>query len=324
MAIVAITGGTGFIGRHVVPLLLKHGYTVRALVRSGSQAKLPPGICAVAGEVTDQVAVESTVRGAEVVIHLAGVAHTALATQQDRDRARIVNVEGARNILETSLRTGVRRVVLASSAHVYDGQRGLNVREDAPQAPENLYAETKIEVEKLAHDFSRRGLQVVIGRPCLTYGPGVGFNLLKLMQAIDRGIYFHVGRRRVGRSFCSVYSAAAAFVFLAEKGVPGEAYNIADHLPMLLEDFTNDLASRMHCRHPRRIPYSVLWTGAAAFSVTSKLGLNGPLNLDSLRKLTESFSLSTDKLVSAGFTWPDPGDRAREDMVKAYLAGKSK
>jgi UDP-N-acetyl-alpha-D-quinovosamine dehydrogenase len=324
MAVVAITGGTGFIGRHVIPMLLERGHSVRALVRDPNGAKIPGGVCVIPGEVTDRTAVGSLLLGAEIAIHLAGVAHTTLTSDDDRNRARAVNVGGARNVLDAAQRLGIRRVVVASSAHVYDGQRGVGVREDAPQAPENLYAETKIEVETLAQEFAQRGHEVVIGRPCLTYGPNVRFNLLKLMQAIDRGIYFHVGSRRVERSFASVYSAAAAFAFLAEKGTPGEAYNIADRSPMLLEDFTNDLADRMKRPHPKRILYSVLWSGAAAFSVAGKLGISGPLTLDSLRKLTESFSLNTDKLASAGFAWPDHGERAREDMVKAYLAGKSK
>lgn len=323
MAVIAVTGATGFIGRHVVPLLLEHGHSVRALVRGGGEG-LPSGAFAIAGEVTDVAAVEQALRGTEIVIHLAGVAHTTLTSEEDRNRARAVNVGGARNVLEAASRFGVRRVVIASSAHVYNGQRGIMVREDASQVPENLYAETKIEVERLACEFAQRGVEVVVGRPCLTYGPNVRFNLCKLMQAIDRGIYFHVGSRRVERSFASVYSGAAAFVHLAEKGTPGEAYNIADREPMLLEDFTNDLACRMQRRRPRRVPYPALWSGAAAFTIAGRLGIRGPLTLESLRKLTESFSLNTDKLASTGFVWPDKGERARDDMVKAYLAAKSR
>jgi nucleoside-diphosphate-sugar epimerase len=324
MAVIAITGATGFIGRHLVPALQERGHSLRALVRSPGEAKLSAYVCTIPGEVTDPAAVEKLLRGTEIAIHLAGVAHTTLTSEDDQTRTRAVNVGGTRNVLEAAQRLGVCRVVVASSAHVYDGQRGVGVREDAPQAAENLYAETKIEVEKIACEFANGGLDVIIGRPCLTYGPNVRFNLLNLMQAIDRGIYFHAGSRKVERSFASVYSVAAAFAFLAEKGTPGEAYNIADRSPMLLQDFTNDLADRMKRHRPKRVPYSVLWSGAAAFSIAGKFGIHGPLTLDSLRKLTESFSLDTGKLASAGFAWPDNGERAREDMVKAYLAGKSK
>jgi nucleoside-diphosphate-sugar epimerase len=141
------------------------------------------------------------------------------------------------------------------------------------------------------------------------------------MRAIDRGLYFHVGNMAVERSFGSAYSAAAAFVFLAEKGTGGEAYNIGDREPELLEDFTNDLADRMKRRRPRSISYPLLWSAATGGSALSAVGLNAPITLASLRKLTESFSISVKKLAAAGFEWPDRGDCARQDMVDAYLAG---
>jgi nucleoside-diphosphate-sugar epimerase len=321
MKTVAITGGTGFIGHHVLPLLLARGCRIRALARPGSAHVLPTGVEAVAGDVTDPNSVASLISGCDTVLHLAGQAHTDLRTPEDRRRAIDVNVGGARNVLSVSRTSGVRRVVIASSAHVYAGQCGRGVREDAPSAAENLYAQTKIDVEKLAAEFAQRGLDVVIGRPCLTYGPNARFNLFKLMQAINRGRYFHVGHLSVERSFCSAYSAAAAFVFLAEKGKSGETYNIADQQPSLLEDFTNDLADLMRRPRPRRIPRSLLWTAAAGFSLLSITGIAGPINLASLRKLTQDFSISVDKLANAGFVWPDRGDRARTDMVDTFLAG---
>lgn len=321
MTTAAITGGTGFIGRHVITLLLERGYQVRALVRPESQRNLPPGIEGISGDITDPTAVNQLVRDCDLVVHLAGQAHTDLRTSIHRDRAIAVNVGGTRTLLQSCERSGVRRLVFASSAHVYEGQRGLGIREDAPQGAENLYAQTKIDIERLARAFSQKGLDVVVGRPCLTYGPGVRFNLLRLMQAIERGRYFHVGHLKIQRSFCSTYSAAAAFVFLAEKGTKGEAYNIADRHPSLLEDFCNNLADRMRRPRPRRIPYAALCPAAAGFSALAAIGAKVPITLASLRKLTESFSLNVDKLASAGFTWPDPGNRAFNEMVDNYLAG---
>jgi UDP-glucose 4-epimerase len=320
MTIAAITGATGFIGRHSLPLLLERGYQVRALVRPESQGRISPGIEPIPGDVTDPAAVAQLVQGCDLVLHLAGQAHTDLRSSADRDRAIAVNVEGTRNVLQSCSQSGVRRLVIASSAHVYEGQRGLAVREDAPQRAENLYAQTKVDIESLAQEFSGRGLDVVIGRPCLTYGPNARFNLLRLMQAIQCGRYFHVGHLKVERSFCSAYSAAEAFVFLAEKGKKGEAYNIADRRPSILEDFCNDLADRLKRPHPRRIPYALLWPAAAGFSAVAALGPKVPITLSSLRKLTESFSLNVEKLAAAGFIWPDSGERALHDMVTTYLA----
>lgn len=325
MRIVAITGATGFIGRQVVPLAVNRGYDVRILIRPGAERKIETRsdrLTAARGRLSDIGSLNALTRGADLVIHLAGVAHSEVWSEEDRTKVRTVNVGGTQNVLECARENGVRRMVVASSAHVYAGQKGVDLREDSPQEAENIYAESKIQIEQLAREASTKGLEIVIGRPCLTYGPKAAFNLLKLMQAIDRGVYVHTGGRKVLRSFGSVYSAAAAFLHLAENGAAGEAYNIADQEPMLLEDFTNDLADRMKRRRPRRVPYPVLWSAAAAFSAASKVGLGGPITLESLRKLTDSFSLSTEKLAGTGFEWPDNGERAREDMVRAYFAGK--
>ena len=320
MAVIAVTGATGFIGRHTLPLLLEHGHEVRALIRSQTQRKVLFGIEAIPGDVTDPGSIEKLTRGAEIVLHLAGVAHTGLDGVADRERARDINVSGTKNVLDSARKNGVRRVVIASSVHVYAEQAGESVKEDAPLVAENFYAATKIEVEKIALEFANSGMEVVIGRPCLTYGPGVQFNLLRLMRAIERGSYFHAGNAKVKRSFGSVYSAAAAFRFLAEDARPGEAYNIADQSAMLLEDFTNDLADRIKVKRPRHLPYAALWTAAAGFSALKPVGVRGPISLASLKKLTRSFSVSTAKLQDAGFVWPDSGERGRQDMVKTYLA----
>ncbi|HWR34480.1 MAG TPA: NAD-dependent epimerase/dehydratase family protein [Clostridia bacterium] len=342
MTTLAITGASGFIGRDLLTLALERGYRVKALMHRNAPDERAAalsnveGVEFVQGDVTDIISVERFVSGADVVIHLAGVAHTRLVTEEDRDSARAVNVGGSRNLLNAAARLGVRRVVLASSANVYKGQCGVGINENATLAAENLYAETKIELERLANSVPRAravaavigaakstGLEIVIGRPSLTYGANVRFNLHKLMRAIDHGFYFHVGLREVIRSFCSVHNAASAFLHLAEKGVSGEAYNIADRDPMLLGNFVNDLAMRMNRRLPVHVPYPLVWSGAAAFSILKLVGREGPISFDSLKKLTAPFSLSTGKLAATGFRWPDSGERARQQMVEAYLAGKS-
>jgi nucleoside-diphosphate-sugar epimerase len=142
------------------------------------------------------------------------------------------------------------------------------------------------------------------------------------MQAIQRGRYFHIGSKKVIRSFGSVYTVAKAFLHLAEHGRPGEAYNIADRRPMLLEEFTNELSHEIGAQEPKRLPYTIAWSAAVVFSLARSFGVSGPITLDSLRKLTESFSVSTEKLAATGFQWQDEdSQKARSEMVKVFLAG---
>ena len=321
MMTVAVTGASGFIGRHVVPLLLERGHHVRVLDRRSDPSRFAPGVETITGDVTDAAAVARFVFGAEIVFHLAAVAHAQLVSSGDRQRAQAVNVGGAQNVLQASRKAGVRRVVLASSAHVYKGQCGFGISEDAPKHAENLYAQTKIETESLALQAAADGMEVVIGRPCLTYGPNAAFNLAKLMRAIHRGYYFHIRSRKVTRSLCSAYTASRAFVHLAEKGITREAYNISDREPVDLADFVNDIAARMKRRTPVAVPYSLLWCGAVACSPLKLIGREAPVSFAALGKLAQSFALDSSKLAASGFEWHRSDERARQEMVDSYLAG---
>ena len=159
------------------------------LVRLGSEKKVEGRggqLSAVREKFGNSGSLNSLTRGADIVIHLAGVAHSEVSSEEDRTRVQVMNVGGAQNVLDSAREFGVRRVVIASSAHVYDGQCGVDLKEDAQQGAENIYAESKIQIERLAREASTKGLEVVIARPCLTYGPGVAFNLHRLMKAIDR------------------------------------------------------------------------------------------------------------------------------------------
>ncbi|HMC30324.1 MAG TPA: NAD-dependent epimerase/dehydratase family protein [Candidatus Angelobacter sp.] len=314
MNVVAVTGGTGFIGRHVVALLERHGAKVRILTRQGGTV---PEAEMIAGDVTDPLAIRRLLQGAHAVIHLAGVAHTALRTAKEQEEAWRINVEGPRVLLEQSDQAGVRRVLLTSSAHVYREHRGYEIGEDAPTGNDDFYSRTKEAMEKLAVN-GRRKTEVVVVRPCLTYGPGVRFNLERLMRAVDRGYYFHLSGQDPKRSFLSVNNVAAAIVHLLEAGSDGQIYNIADEHPESLVAFVNRLAQFMNRRSPRTMPYGLARAAAWTLTPLARLGIKMPMHREALAKLTDTFTISTKKLAATKFIWPDSGELAFREMVEFY------
>jgi nucleoside-diphosphate-sugar epimerase len=318
MKLVAVTGGTGFIGRHVVALLQQRGVRVRVLSREPASRL---GCESVIGDITESKAVAQVVDGADAVIHLAGVAHTTLRTAKERENAWHVNVEGSRLVLQESDKRGVRRVLLASSAHVYREHCGEDIPEAAAIGNEDFYSKTKAAMEELAGDFDRR-VELVIARPCLTYGPGVRFNLERLMRALDRGYYFHLRGEEPKRSFLSVHNAAAAMVHLLEAGSDGQAYNIADEHPANLVEFVDRLAALMKCSTPRRIPCGLARAAAHVLTPLEKLGFKAPISHQALAKLTETFTISTKKLAATRFEWPDTGEIGLREMVESYQRSK--
>lgn len=171
---IAITGATGFAGRHLVADLLPRGFALRALVRNPAAAGLPDGVATVKGDLADTAALARLVDGADGVIHLAG-ALTAL----DREGYFKVNEQGTRALAEAAQQAGVRRFVHISS---------LAARE--PQL--SGYAASKRAGEEVIA-ARQQALNAIIIRPPAVYGPG-DRGTLPLIKELTRPIAAIPGR----------------------------------------------------------------------------------------------------------------------------------
>ena len=315
---IAITGGSGFIGSYMLPLLLEEGYQLRVLSRM--HLEYSPGIIQIQGDIRSADAVCHLMLGCNAAIHLAGVAHTSLRSQADMDEAERTNVDGARNVLVAAQDAGVEHVLLVSTAHVYAGQEGVGLDEHSPTSGDSFYARTKLMVEELGLEAaSANRPAVVIVRPCLTYGPGVRFNLESLMRAIQGHYYFGIRGVSPIRSFLSVGNAAKAIAHLSRVGENGKIYNLADQFPMYLVEFVNSLAHYMRVSRPSSLPMFAIRTAIAGAAPLRWMGLRLPVDRESLRKLTVSFTLDINALAASGFRWLDDGQITRKRMVDAYL-----
>jgi len=310
--VIAVTGASGLVGTRLLPILRSTGAELRLLTRSARPSA--SGVISIQGDLTDPASLHDFVRGATEIVHLGAVAHMRLRTAEDRRTARAVNVGGTQNLINAAREAGVGRILIASSAHVYAGQSGIGLRETSPIAGDSLYAQMKIEAEAAA---ASSGLDAVIIRPCIVYGPGVRYNLDSLLRAIRRGYYFHAAGCDPLRSFASVDTVAAAIAHLLQAGEKGATYNVADREPVHLVSWTNGLADRMKVRRPRTLPLGLLQLAATILTPATKLGLPAPLTTESLAKLTVPFSLDVTALAQTGFVWPDTTDRVLDEMVAA-------
>jgi dihydroflavonol-4-reductase len=223
-----VTGATGFIGSHVVRLLLERGDEVVAYLEPGAAARpadrgrLHPDVRLVTADVRDRVAVRRAMRHVERVMHLAGV--TSLTAS--RERAFSVNVEGTRIVLEEALRAGVQRAVLTSSlASIGPSPPGriADERQSRSESYGDAYLDSKREAEAVALGLRRRGLPVVIVNPSWVMGAGgsgsaaivlVGRFLRRQIPAYVDGTLNIVG----------VEDVARGHLLADELGVPGERY----------------------------------------------------------------------------------------------------
>jgi UDP-glucose 4-epimerase len=170
---VVVTGGTGFIGSHLVTELLKGGDEVHVVddLSFGDRRRLSTSTTLHACDVRDCEALRRILVGSDVVFHLAAISSVPLSLD-DPVRVASVNALGTVSVLEAARQCGVRRVVFSSSSAVYGEQGGL-LREDMPARPQSPYGLSKLEGELAAAMFHRLyGLQTVSLRYFNVYGAG--------------------------------------------------------------------------------------------------------------------------------------------------------
>jgi UDP-glucose 4-epimerase len=175
---VFVTGGAGFIGSHVVPMLLERGHKVRVFdnMFRGDRAKVAEWVATGDVELIDQdvrygAAVHAAMKGCDDVIHLAAVSINK--SQADPYESVDINMVGSNNVFAAAADHGVRRVVYASSASVYGDPESLPMREDGPVNPLTPYCIAKLAGEHLLDYYARRSALTWIGlRFFNVYGPG--------------------------------------------------------------------------------------------------------------------------------------------------------
>ena len=228
------TGATGFLGGHLVQSLVQNDFEMSALVRSTSKvtSELQEHAELVEGDLSDGQALEAAMTGADIVFHCA-----ALTTNRTSWRAQQeTNVEGTERVLESALKTGVKRVVHISSVLVYglhppEGEAGFKETSVRAKSPGKwaYYERSKSAADELAMSFSQeKGLPVTIMRLGILYGPGGG---LPGQQSLARlgSVRLLVGNGRNVLPFTYVENAVDCILLAATSDVAaGQVYNVVD------------------------------------------------------------------------------------------------
>lgn len=176
---VAVTGAGGFIGSHLCEALVRSGARVRALVHYNSlgsygwldHAPLREDMDILAGDIGDSDCLETALRGAEVVFHLAALISIPYSYQAPSAFVQ-TNIGGALNVLQAARRLGTARLVHTSTSEVYGTAREIPMSEDHPLQAQSPYAATKIGADQLVMSWHRSfDVPAVIVRPFNTFGP---------------------------------------------------------------------------------------------------------------------------------------------------------
>ena len=268
-----VTGGTGFVGAHVVRKLVERGDRVIALVRPTSNLTLLDGLPVetVTGDLRDPNSLSGPFKGIDELYH---VAADYRLWSRDPKQLYASNVEGTRNVLEAALVQGVPRVVYTSTVGCLgipkDGTPG---DESTPVARERLvghYKKSKFDAEQIALDYAAKGLPVVIVNPSTPVGPGdikptptgkiiLDFLRGKMPAYVDTGL-----------NLIAVEDVALGHLLAAGKGRPGEKYILGNRNLTLKEVL--GILGKMSGRKPPslRIPHWVALLAAVVDTCASR------------------------------------------------------
>jgi len=231
---ILITGATGFIGKALITDLMLRDYHVVATVRNENSSVPECRQVFATGDINEKTDWKETLDGIDVVIHLAARVHVMNDSATDPlSEFRKVNVAGTLNLAEQAANAGVKRFIFLSTIKVNGErtQKGSKFRETDPPAPNDPYAISKWEAEQgLLAVAEKTGMEVVIIRPPLVYGPGVKANFRSLVKWVKIGVPLPLGAVHNKRSFvaldnlvnfiilCIEHPRAANEVFLISDG----------------------------------------------------------------------------------------------------------
>ncbi len=309
-AAVLITGASGFIGRAVSSALWAKGYRVRCAVQTPGTSLLSGRETegATGSTVPEEVAITDISRdvywapileGIDSIVHLAARVHVMDERGENSLAAfRRTNTMATENLARAAAVARVKRLVFLSTIKVH-GERspGRPFREIDPLLPADPYAVSKVEAEKLLHEVSlETGLQTVVLRPPLVYGPGVKGNFLRLMRWIARGVPLPLASIINQRSLLYVGNLADAISkAIDDPRAASETYLVSDDEDLSTPDLVRRIAHALGAK-PRlfRCSEKVL------YQLGQLLG-----RLDDVARLVESLQTDTAK-IGRSLDWRPP------------------
>lgn len=274
------TGGTGFLGKNVMPLLEKQyevttcGITPDDMIKANLAKEAP-----------------ELDKHYDVVLHACGKAHVVPKTEAEKQAFFDVNSQGTVNLCAALEKVGVpKAIVFISTVAVYGCEFGELITEEHPLNGETPYAKSKIMAEEYLTDWCKKN-NVVLGilRPSLLAGKNAPGNLGAMVNGIRKGFYMNIAGGKVVKSILMAEDIARILPLLVEKG---GVYNVCDTYQPTFGQISESVAKQLGKRKPLNIPYWMAWCMA---KVGDLLGSKAPINSYKLDKMTMSLTFSNEK-----------------------------
>ena len=292
-----VTGASGAIGASLIEQLLAHNFVVRALLRPSSvREHLSSPIEIFEGEITDGESLRRAVDSVDIVFHLAAKLHLNAPSSSLRAEYRSVNAEGTRLLAEAARAAGVERLIFFSTVNVYGatGNGKLSDETSTPR-PESIYAETKLEAEKIVLDT----LPSVVLRLAAVYGPRMKGNYPLLVEALRKGRFVKIGDGSNRRTLVHAEDVCRAALLVADtRKAIGEIYNVTDGSVHTLNEVIEAISQALKKSPPRlRLPVGPARALAGVLEDGAHiLGIKSPIGRNTIDKLNEDVAVSSKKI----------------------------
>ena len=274
------TGGTGFLGKNVMPILEKH-YEV-------TTCGITPNDMIKANFVTD---IPNLPQKYDVVLHACGKAHIVPKTEVEKQAFFDVNYTGTKHLCEALEKVGVpKALVFISTVAVYGCDYGNLITEEHPLNGDTPYAKSKIMAEEFLTEWCKKnGVVLGILRPSLLAGKNAPGNLGAMVNGVRKGFYMNIAGGKVVKSILMAEDIAHIMPSLVVKG---GIYNVCDTRQPSFGELSISVAKQLGKGKPMNIPYWVAWCMA---KVGDLLGNKAPINSYKLEKMTKSLTFSNEK-----------------------------
>lgn len=280
MKALLFTGGTGFLGKNVMPLL---------------QSQYEVTTCGITPEDMIKVNLAKDVpeldKHYEIVLHACGKAHVVPKTEAEKQAFFDVNYQGTVNLCAGLEKVGVpNALIFISTVAVYGLEYGSEITEDAPLNGDSPYAKSKIMAEEYLTKWCKEhGVVLGILRPSLLAGKNAPGNLGAMVNGVRKGFYMNIAGGKVTKSVLMAEDIARIIPLVAEKG---GIYNVCDTRQPSFGELSVSVARQLGKHKPISIPYWMAWCMA---KVGDLLGSKAPINSYKLEKMTKSLTFSNEK-----------------------------
>ncbi|MDY6781614.1 MAG: NAD-dependent epimerase/dehydratase family protein [Cyanobacteriota bacterium] len=313
MKTVLVTGATGFIASHLLPVLHEQGWRVIAALRRPFPSPPPiPWVEVVVGEIDGETSWQKALEGVDAVVHLAARAHILRdedeAAESEAEFMR-VNREGTANLVRCAIAAGVGHFVFVSSIGAMATLSSQRLTEASPCRPDTPYGRSKLQAEQVLRRLAQgSGMTWTILRPTLVYGAGNPGNMEQLIAWVRSGLPLPLAGVDNCRSFVYAGNVADAIArCLTHPQAANQTFLLSDGQDISTPQLIRLLAkgANVPCRLVSVPPKALRWLGKGGDLLERAIGRSVPLNTARCDRLLGSLTVDSSRIRTV-LHWQPP------------------